>query len=92
MGKDKKRKAFFLVFLARNWRSIGAMAKAVVKRERPFPWKLGLGFAALVTYVIIPTDLLHDWIPFVGQLDDGLVGLGFLKLMAKEVEKFMNVP
>jgi uncharacterized membrane protein YkvA (DUF1232 family) len=39
--------------------------------------------AAILAYVILPTDLLPDFLPGVGQLDDLVVILGGLKLFLR---------
>lgn len=39
--------------------------------------------AAILSYVILPTDLLPDFLPGVGQMDDLAVILGGLKLFLR---------
>ncbi|TCS95011.1 YkvA family protein [Hazenella coriacea] len=43
---------------------------------------------AALLYFIIPTDVIADWIPVVGYLDDLTATLFIWKILAKELEKF----
>jgi uncharacterized membrane protein YkvA (DUF1232 family) len=48
------------------------------------PWWLRLGVLLLLAYVLLPLDVLPDWIPILGQLDDVLLlGWGVRALAAR---------
>lgn len=48
-----------------------------------------ISLLASVIYIVNPIDLLPDFIPFIGRLDDKLV-LGFIiKKLNDEIQKFM---
>jgi uncharacterized membrane protein YkvA (DUF1232 family) len=46
-----------------------------------------LGFAALI-YLISPIDLIPDFLPFIGFVDDAALMLWLIRNAAEEVEKF----
>jgi len=67
------------------------MLRAMIdRRYRTIPWKpIGLA-AALLIYVFSPVDLIPDYIPFLGVIDD-LVLLGFfLRALQKEIRRFLE--
>jgi uncharacterized membrane protein YkvA (DUF1232 family) len=48
------------------------------------PWWLRLGVLLLLAYVFSPLDLLPDWIPVLGQIDDVLLlGWGVRALVGR---------
>jgi uncharacterized membrane protein YkvA (DUF1232 family) len=56
------------------------------------PWlKLGVLFLVLVMYVGSPLDLIPDFIPLLGQMDDLLVGGGILSVILKTVMKYLQM-
>ena len=60
----------------------------VTGKYRVTPWRtIGLG-AVLLVYLFSPVDLIPDYIPFVGFIDD-LVILGFFaRSLQKDVRRF----
>ena len=65
----------------RAWRS---------KRYRVTPWLSIGGLVFAVIYVINPFDLIPDYLPFVGVIDDALV-LGLLyKAVRRDLNKFLE--
>lgn len=57
---------------------------------RDVPYKSISAAVVGLLYVINPIDIIPDFIPFIGQVDDALV-LGFcLKLMEKDLLKYKN--
>lgn len=58
------------------------------KKYTETPWKTLAGMIFTVLYIINPLDLIPDFIPFVGYLDD-LTVFGFvLKLISKDLESY----
>ena len=57
---------------------------------RDVPYKTISAAVVGLLYVINPIDIIPDFIPFIGQVDDALV-LGFcLKLIEKDLLKYKN--
>ncbi|MBZ9787701.1 DUF1232 domain-containing protein [Psychroflexus sp. CAK57W] len=58
------------------------------KKYKKTPWKTLAAMIFTVLYIINPLDLIPDFIPFVGYLDD-LTVFGFvLKLISKDLESY----
>ncbi len=52
------------------------------------PWRTTVLFAVLIVYVISPIDILPDYIPFIGVVDDlSLLGVWFAS-MRRDLKKF----
>ena len=58
------------------------LAWAILRDVRT-PASAKLATIAAVLYVISPIDLVPDFIPFLGWLDDGLIAILLLKLAQK---------
>lgn len=57
---------------------------------RNIPYKtISAGVVGLL-YLINPIDIIPDFIPFIGQIDDALVLKFCLKLMEKDLVKYKN--
>lgn len=71
--------------------SVCRMLKAWSKGEyRSIPWKTIVLSLATVIYFLNPLDVIPDFIPGVGYLDDAVV-LGFVvNSIRKELEKFLQ--
>ena len=67
------------------------MVRATIGRKyRPIPWK-PIGFAAiLLIYLFSPVDLIPDYIPFLGVIDDVVLLGFFLRSMQKEIRRFLE--
>ncbi|MFT3777295.1 MAG: YkvA family protein [Ottowia sp.] len=52
-------------------------------RDPRAPWSAKLATVAAVLYVVSPVDLVSDFIPVLGWLDDGLIGYLLLQLAFK---------
>lgn len=56
-----------------------------VLRDARTPWPARLAVVLAVLYVLSPVDLVSDFLPLLGWLDDGLVGLLLLRLALRFV-------
>ncbi|MFT4194704.1 YkvA family protein [Ottowia sp.] len=52
-------------------------------RDPRAPWSAKLATVAAILYVVSPVDLVSDFIPLLGWLDDGLIGYLLLQLAFK---------
>lgn len=55
------------------------------RRYTEVPWYIISSIGAALLYVISPIDLIPDFIPFIGYLDDATVLAICLKLVHKEI-------
>jgi uncharacterized membrane protein YkvA (DUF1232 family) len=76
----------------RSWltlRTLPRFVKATVRREyKEFPWQTLLVIVAALVYVVVPTDLIPDFIPILGWVDDWAVVAFVLKTLATDVDRF----
>ena len=49
-----------------------------------------LVFIASLAYIVFPFDLIPDYIPVVGWIDDGVVAYLFLRQLNKETERYIR--
>ena len=70
--------------------SMAQLAGAYVRKEyRDIPWTSMISVAAALIYVVSPLDLIPDYIPVVGYLDDAAVVLFVLRAGARrDLDKF----
>lgn len=71
--------ALFVPHLAR-------LVAGVVRDER-VPWSVKAGLAGAALYLASPVDLLPDFIPVVGYLDDLLVAAVILDALLNQVDR-----
>ncbi len=65
--------------LAASLRTELRVYRLVIAHERT-PWMARVLIGAAVAYAVSPLDLIPDWIPLVGQLDDVIVVPALLAL------------
>lgn len=65
------------------------MIKAYLKGEyRTFPWKMLVMMVAGLVYFVMPLDILPDFIPVTGFLDDITVIVWIFNSFKKEIDAF----
>jgi len=60
------------------------------RRYCEVPWYIISSIGAALLYVLTPIDLLPDFIPLIGYIDDASVFTFCLNLVRKEVIKYQN--
>jgi uncharacterized membrane protein YkvA (DUF1232 family) len=81
----KKDKLTFLSSIP----EIFKMLKSSFSKEYPnFPVYTFLGIIVMAAYLIFPADLIPDFIPFLGIVDDATILAFFVFLAQNDVEKF----
>lgn len=67
------------------------MLRAYARKEYPhLPWKSLLSIVGAVLYFLNPLDLIPDFIPGIGLLDDITVFAWAYKSLGSDVERFME--
>lgn len=65
------------------------MIKAYLRGDyRVFPWKMLVMMVAGIIYFVMPLDILPDFIPVTGFLDDITVILWIFNMFKKEIDEF----
>ena len=66
------------------------LLKALAKREYPVvPWGSILLFAGAILYFISPIDLIVDWLPLAGYLDDVVVMVFLIRQIKHDIDTFI---
>jgi len=75
--------------LIENFRLLCSLIKDYLKGgyRDVSPWSIFV-FAFGVVYVLCPIDLLSDFIPFIGQIDDALILLVCIYFLEKDLNKY----
>ena len=71
--------------LLRLWKALGKQARMVwaVLRDARTPLAAKAATVLALLYVLVPTDIVTDFMPVLGWLDDGLVVFILLQLAFK---------
>ena len=70
--------------------TLGRLLRAWVKGDyKNISTSSIIAAVAAIIYFVNPLDLIPDFIPIIGQIDDILVLGYFVKILNKEIEKFM---
>ena len=74
-----------------HFRAFFRMCRAWKKKEyRVFPWRLALSLALALAYLLDPFDIIPDYIPFIGMIDDAAMFGLVVGAAKKEVDRFIN--
>jgi len=75
---------------ARDWAmalpEVGRLVWRVM-RDKRVPVPLRAGLVAVGAYVVVPYDVVPDWIPLLGRLDDIVVGAVGMRMLLSRVDQ-----
>lgn len=74
--------------LFKNRRTLGCMFREVFSRKYRMSLFTNLVLVFGILYVLFPFDLVSDFIPFAGWLDDGFVIFLVIKRLQRETQRF----
>ena len=57
-----------------SWKGVAAIALYIAARDPRVPWFVKFAAAAIAAYALSPIDLIPDFIPVLGYLDDLVIG------------------
>lgn len=69
---------------------IQLLSEMVRNRKFSLQWKSKAIVLAGLAYFLLPTDAIPDFIPFVGYIDDGAVIAAVLRMLAHEIERYVD--
>lgn len=90
----------FLAVKQIRYAMIGLLAMASIpcaflSLSMSLPWAVGASLLVIgITYVMLPIDLIPDWIPLIGELDDTIIGGGgiVVGVVILALAYYMQVP
>ena len=87
-----EKKIKWIPFLAQEFKNIPTMVSMVRSYLRgnytKIPKRTILAIVSALIYFLSPIDLIPDWIPLLGQLDDAIVIASCWNLVNKDVEDY----
>lgn len=86
--KKFQTKGFLIRFRADALSMVAMLNDYYHRRYLKVPWYIISAIGAALLYVLIPVDLLPDFIPVVGYIDDASVFGLCLDLVGKELQKY----
>ena len=96
IGKEKKaeRLAKEKSFLRQYWQDIKT-SFALLKdwymgNYRKIPFRMVASIAAAMLYLVSPLDVVPDWVPFGGLLDDALVLATIFALSCRDLDEYAD--
>ncbi len=70
---------------------LGRLLKAFTTgRYKSLPWKAAISIIAAMLYFVNPADIIPDFVPFTGLLDDFSVLIWTYNSLQSELEKFLE--
>ena len=90
--EKKEKKIKWIPFLAQEFKNIPTMVSMVRSYLRgnytKIPKRTILAIVSALIYFLSPIDVVPDWIPLLGQLDDAIVIASCWNLVNKDVEDY----
>ena len=74
--------------LFRNRRTLWQMIREVLSGHYRMSLLTTLIVVLALIYIVFPFDLIPDYIPFIGWIDDGLILFLLIKRLLKETQRF----
>lgn len=66
----------------------GMIRDNLAKRYTRVPWHTIAAAVATLLYILNPFDIIPDFIPGLGYVDDGMVVMLAMKMVGKDLEKY----
>lgn len=87
-----EKKIKWIPFVSQEIKSIPiliSMVRSYWKGEyKTVPFKSIIAIVSALIYFLSPLDVVPDWIPFLGQMDDALVIATVWKQVHKDIDKY----
>jgi uncharacterized membrane protein YkvA (DUF1232 family) len=74
--------------LLRNRRTMWQMIRESIRGQYRMSFLTKAAIVISVCYIIFPFDLIPDYIPFVGWIDDGIAFYLLMKQLSNETKRF----
>lgn len=76
--------------LFQNRKTMWQMLRDAFKGRYRMSFITGLIIVLSLCYIVFPFDLLPDFIPFLGWIDDGIVLFLLIKVLNKETQRYIR--